>query len=74
MWMERNVLRDDAKRSVENIGKSKTFYAAALNLLKRDFGNAFHASHTNLVKCSTSHKLKQTTAEHLEISIKRLNV
>ena len=47
MWMERNVLRDDAKRSVENIGKSKTFYAAALNLLKRDFGNAFHAFHTN---------------------------
>ena len=48
MRMERllNVLRGDARRSVESIGKSKNFYAAALKSLKRDFGNAFYHSHS----------------------------
>ena len=50
MRMERllNALRDDAKRSIESISKSKTFYAAALKSLRRDFGNALYVSHTKL--------------------------
>ena len=41
--MERflNVLKGDAKKSVEIIGKSGIFYATARKTLKRDFGNAF---------------------------------
>ena len=50
MRMERllNVLRGDAKHSVESIGKSKIFHGATLKSLKRDFRNVFYVSHTNL--------------------------
>ena len=50
MWMERllNVLRGDAKRSVETISKSKVLYASALKSLKWNFGNALCVSHTEL--------------------------
>ena len=43
MRMERilSVLRREAKKSAESIGKSSIFYAAALKTLKRDFGHAF---------------------------------
>ena len=48
--MERllNVLRGDAKRSVETISKSKVLYASALKSLKWNFGNALCVSHTEL--------------------------
>ena len=36
-----SVLKGDAKKSVEIIGKSGIFYATARKTLKRDFGNAF---------------------------------
>ena len=39
------VFGGEGKRSVESISKSKSFYAAALKLLKRHFGNAFYVSH-----------------------------
>ena len=50
MWMERllNVLRGDARRSLETISKSKVLYASALKPLKRNFGNAFCVSHIEL--------------------------
>ena len=43
MRMERllNVVSGDTKASVENIDKSKIFYADELKPLKRDFGDAF---------------------------------
>ena len=43
MCMERllSVLKGEAKKLVESIGKSGIFYATALKTLKRDFGNAF---------------------------------
>ena len=53
-----NVLSGDAKRSVESIGKSKIFYAAALKSLKRDFGNAFYVSYTKLSKLFDTPKIK----------------
>ena len=51
-WRLLNVLRGDAKQSVESIGKSKDFYAVALKSLKQDFGNAFYVSHTKLSELS----------------------
>ena len=42
------VLKDNTKRSVESIGKSKNFYAAAIKLLIQDFGNPFYVSHIKL--------------------------
>ena len=43
MCMERllSVLKGEAKKLVESIGKNGIFYATALKTLKRDFGNAF---------------------------------
>ena len=35
------VLKEEAKKSIESIDKSGTFYATALKTLKRHFGNAF---------------------------------
>ena len=53
-----NVLRGDAKWSVESIGKSKTFYAAALKSLKRHFRNAFYVSYTTLSELFDKPQLK----------------
>ena len=53
-----NVLRGDAKPSVESIGKGKFFYATALKSLKRDFGNAFYFSHTKLSELFDKPQLK----------------
>ena len=41
--MERllSVLKGEAKKSIESIGKSGIFYATALKTLKRNFGNEF---------------------------------
>ena len=43
MRMERllSVLKGDAKKSIESVGKNGIFYATALKTLKRDFGNTF---------------------------------
>ena len=48
MQMKRflNVFRGDRKRSTESICKS--FYTAALKLLKRHLGNTFYVSHVKL--------------------------
>ena len=39
--MERllSILRGEAKRSVESIGRNGLFYATTLKCLKREFGN-----------------------------------
>ena len=49
MRMERllSVLKGEAKKSVESIGKSGIFYATALKTLKGDFGNAFSFLYEN---------------------------
>ena len=41
-----NVFKGDGKRSTESI--CKTFYTAALKLLKRHFGNTFYVSPVKL--------------------------
>ena len=58
--MERllNVVRGDTKPSVENIDKSKIFYADEIKLLKRDFGNVFYVSHTKLCELFDKPQIK----------------
>ena len=76
MRMERllNVLRGDARRSVESIGKSKNFYAAALKSLKRDFGNAFYVSHTKLSELfDKPHENDRTALRDFHQKVKCIN-
>ena len=58
--MERllNLVRGDAKQSVESISKSKIFYDAALKWLKRDFENAYYASHKKLSELLNKPQIK----------------
>ena len=45
-----NSLDGDAKRSVKTAGPNSYFYAMALKVLKRDFGNHLVVSHLKLIK------------------------
>ena len=40
-----SVLDGDANRSIQSIGSSRIFYATALKVLKRDYGNSIIVSH-----------------------------
>ena len=57
--MERllSVLTGEAKKAVQCIGTSGIFYAAALKLLKRDFGNPTVVTHLKLKQLFADHKL-----------------
>ena len=48
--MERllSMLRGEAKRSVESIGRNGIFYATTLKCLKREFGNPNVVTHLKL--------------------------
>ena len=45
-----NSLDGEAKRSVKTVGTNGYFYATALKVLKRDFGNPLVVSHLKLKK------------------------
>ena len=53
-----NIFRNDGKRSVKSIRKSKSFYAAALKLLIPHLGNAFYVSHVKLNEMFDQPKIK----------------
>ena len=45
-----NSLDGEAKKSVKTVGTNGYFYATALKVLKRDFGNPLVVSHLKLKK------------------------
>ena len=62
-----NVFKGDGKRSTESI--CKTFYTAALKLLKRHFGNTFYVSPVKLSELFDKPQIKANnliTLRHFE--------
>ena len=67
--MERlhSVLRGEAKRSVESIGRNGIFYATTLKCLKREFGNPHVITHLKLKSLFDQPQIK--AADHASLKL-----
>lgn len=67
-----SVLRGDAKRSVDSIGRNGIFYATTLKCLKREFGNPNVVSHIKLKLIFDQPQIKATDRTSLKLYHQKL--
>ena len=72
--MERllSVLRGEAKRSVESIGRNDIFYATTLKCLKREFGNPNVVTHLKLKSLFDQPQIKGANRASLQLYHQKL--
>ena len=64
-----NSLDREAKKSVKTVGTYGYFYAVALRVLKRDFGNPLVVSHLKLKKLFDQKKININCSFHQQLRI-----